>query len=145
MVHIQRTSHRYALRLRTSPANFRRAAVNVRESFPTGFYRVNYDAVNWMALVEQLKRSASAIHVLNRAQLVDDAFNLAKAGQLSFLVPLRLTEYLVHERSVTPWRPAMKELIHLFGQMPRQERGYATLKVIFFRRGTLVFTVSFRV
>lgn len=83
-----------------------------------------------MALTGQLMNSSGAIHVLNRAQLIDDAFHLAMAGLLSYLVPLRLSEYLVNERSVTPWRSAMKGLRYLFDGMPRRADGYATLKVL---------------
>lgn len=94
-----------------------------------GFYRVNYDADNWMALTGQLMDSAGAVHVLNRAQLMDDAFHLAKAERLSYKVPLRLSEYLVNERSITPWRPAMKGLHYLFGLIPRRVDEYAAFKV----------------
>lgn len=112
-----------------SDTSFGRSGVS-SEILIAGFYRVNYDVENWMALTGQLMDSVGAIHVLNRAQLIDDAFHLAMAGRLSYLVPLRLSEYLVNERSVTPWRPAMKGLRYLFDQMPRRADGYAALKVL---------------
>lgn len=46
----------------------------------TGFYRVNYDAENWQALAMQLATDHLRISVQNRAQIIDDAANLAKAG-----------------------------------------------------------------
>lgn len=82
-----------------------------------------------MALTRQLKESPAEIHVLNRAQLMDDAFNLARAGHLSYSIPLGLSEYLVHEPSLTPWHPTMKGLFHLINHMPRRAQGYKTLKV----------------
>lgn len=45
-----------------------------------GFYRVNYDNNTWHLLLDQLLQNHSVIHHLNRAQILDDAFNLAKIG-----------------------------------------------------------------
>ncbi|CAH2070884.1 unnamed protein product, partial [Iphiclides podalirius] len=54
-----------------------------------GYYRVNYDQRNWELLASAL--SSGAVHSpLARAQLVDDAFNLAKAGRLRYADALRL-------------------------------------------------------
>lgn len=46
----------------------------------TGYYRVNYDVENWEALAKQLQEDLSVIATLNRAQIVDDSLNLARAG-----------------------------------------------------------------
>ena len=46
----------------------------------TGYYRVNYDDHNWNLLILQLMNDHSAIATVNRAQIIDDAMNLAKAG-----------------------------------------------------------------
>ena len=48
----------------------------------TGFYRINYDIENWMAIKDQLLLNHKIIHNLNRAQIIDDAFQLAMAGRL---------------------------------------------------------------
>ncbi|CAG5126639.1 unnamed protein product, partial [Candidula unifasciata] len=42
-----------------------------------GYYRVNYQASNWLALSQQLKRDHSVIPVINRAQIIDDVWSLA--------------------------------------------------------------------
>ena len=47
----------------------------------TGYYRVNYDENNWVAIINQLSRDHTAIEVINRAQLLDDSLNLARAGK----------------------------------------------------------------
>lgn len=47
----------------------------------TGYYRVNYDDDNWKLLILQLNTNHEAIHVINRAQIIDDALNLARAGK----------------------------------------------------------------
>lgn len=80
---------------------------NVQE---TGYYRVNYDANNWNLLVKQLRDDHTKIHVNNRAQLIDDALNLARAGQLSYSLPLDLAAYLKMETSYTPWATALDNL-----------------------------------
>lgn len=48
----------------------------------TGYYRVNYDDQNWALLTTQLRDDHPVIHVINRAQIIDDALNLARAGEL---------------------------------------------------------------
>lgn len=90
---------------------------------------MNYDAANWMALTRQLNKSHTDIHVLNRAQLIDDAFALARAGHVNYTVPLRLTKYLTKENNTVPWRSAMKGFEYLLERMPRSEQGYADVKV----------------
>lgn len=74
---------------------------------------MNYDNDNWMALIKQLIDDPTTIHVLNRAQLLDDAFNLAKAGYLNYSVFLNLTKYLEKENSTIPWYPAKAGLSYI--------------------------------
>ena len=47
----------------------------------TGYYRVNYDLNNWKHITRQLLKNFANIHMNNRAQLLDDALNLARAGK----------------------------------------------------------------
>jgi len=93
-----------------------------------GFYRVNYDVDNWMALIKQLNDTPTDIHVLNRAQLIDDAFNLARSGQLDYSVALHLSKYLKNENNTTPWYSAMNGFAYLLERMPRSDKGYADFK-----------------
>lgn len=91
---------------------------------------MNYDADNWMALAEQLDEAPDEIHVLNRAQLISDSFELARAGQLQYAVPLRLSKYLKNENSIAPWYSAKSCFSYLLARMPRAaEDGRASLKV----------------
>ena len=55
--------------------------VNVLEA---NYYRVNYGDAHWRALADAIKADADSVHKINRAQLMDDALNLAKAGYLSY-------------------------------------------------------------
>ncbi|CAI6344932.1 unnamed protein product [Macrosiphum euphorbiae] len=93
-----------------------------------GFYRVNYDVDNWMALIKQLNETPTDIHVLSRAQLIDDAFNLARSGQLDYSVALHLSKYLKYENNTTPWYSAMNVFSYLLERMPRSGEGYEDFK-----------------
>jgi aminopeptidase N len=46
-----------------------------------GFFRTNYDTRNWNMIIEQLKTDHEQLTVIERAGLVDDAFNLARASK----------------------------------------------------------------
>ncbi|XP_050688572.1 aminopeptidase N-like [Eriocheir sinensis] len=89
-----------SLRLRSLPDNGEWVIFNLQE---TGYFRVNYDERNWKLLIRQLKEDHTLIHVNNRAQLVDDALNLARADQLSYSLALDVNTYLTKESSYTPW------------------------------------------
>lgn len=75
--------------------------LNIQES---SYFRVNYDDNLWNLLIEQLKgNNYQQIHLLNRAQLVDDSLNLARAGRISYDVPFSILEYLTKEVDYIPW------------------------------------------
>ncbi|XP_061077149.1 aminopeptidase Ey-like [Conger conger] len=76
----------------------------------TGYYRVNYDQANWNRLLDQLNRDHLVIPAVNRAQLVDDAFNLARADEISTTLALSTTKYLSSERDYMPWESALDNL-----------------------------------
>ena len=86
-----------------------------------GYYRVNYDRRNWDLLAGQLLSDADEIPVINRCQLIDDAFNLARSGRLDYSVALNLTRYLSNEREYLPWKSAsmaLKFLDSMLGRTP---------------------------
>ncbi|RWS03028.1 aminopeptidase N-like protein, partial [Dinothrombium tinctorium] len=68
-----------------------------------GFYRVNYDVKNWQLLIKQLKTNHSIIHVINRAQILDDLLDLARAGMIPYSLALEATKYLKNEEEHIPW------------------------------------------
>ncbi|KAJ8889370.1 hypothetical protein PR048_008869 [Dryococelus australis] len=73
-----------------------------------GFYRVNYDSRNWDLITQYLHSDVyDTIHLLNRAQLLDDAFNLARAGVIGYPVALKLSRYLSREVDYIPWLSAL--------------------------------------
>ncbi|XP_058467781.1 aminopeptidase N-like [Malaya genurostris] len=80
----------------------------------TGYYRVNYDQDNWVALTNILRSNQMEdIPVINRAQLIDDVGNLAKAGEVSYEIALTLLQYLEQETEYITWSTAYNVLIHL--------------------------------
>ncbi|XP_068228790.1 aminopeptidase N-like isoform X1 [Palaemon carinicauda] len=97
---------------------------NIQE---TGYYRVNYDDNNWNLLIQQLQTDHRVIHSINRAQIIDDAMNLAKAGQLSYDTALGLYGYLGKEQDYVPWSAAINNLGYLKSMFSRAG-GYGALK-----------------
>lgn len=78
----------------------------------TGFYRINYDQRNWKMLVKVLNDDSrfKEIHPINRAQIIDDAMNLALSGRLDYKTALDITSYLSHEKSYVPWKAGLVAL-----------------------------------
>ncbi|XP_036344816.1 aminopeptidase N-like [Rhagoletis pomonella] len=75
----------------------------------TGYYRVNYDAYNWKAITAHLMQPQKYRNIgpANRAQLLDDAMNLARGAYLSYETALNMTRYLNHELDLVPWKSAL--------------------------------------
>ncbi|XP_077564771.1 thyrotropin-releasing hormone-degrading ectoenzyme-like isoform X3 [Haemaphysalis longicornis] len=72
-----------------------------------GFYRVNYDRKNWMMLIEQLKKGHLEIPHENRAQILNDVYDLARSGVVQMSLALSASRYLTKEREFLPWRAAL--------------------------------------
>ena len=49
----------------------------------TGYYRVNYDEANWLALANVLATDHTMIHRLNRAQIICDVAALYELGDVT--------------------------------------------------------------
>ncbi|XP_023669966.2 aminopeptidase N-like [Paramormyrops kingsleyae] len=93
----------------------------------SGYFRVNYDTDNWEQLLTQLINNHKVIPPINRAQILDDAFNLARAKILSTTLAMRLTKYLSKEREYIPWASAINNLDY-FILMFDGSKEYAPLK-----------------
>uniref|UniRef100_A0A671LGT0 Aminopeptidase n=1 Tax=Sinocyclocheilus anshuiensis TaxID=1608454 RepID=A0A671LGT0_9TELE len=89
--------------------------------YVTGYYRVNYDNDNWQRLLNVLQNSTTSIPVINRAQLIDDAFNLAKAGIIETTLALRTTLFLNSETEYMPWEAALDNLDYFYLMFDRTE------------------------
>ncbi|KAK5641116.1 hypothetical protein RI129_009663 [Pyrocoelia pectoralis] len=70
----------------------------------TGRYRVNYDLENWQRIIAVLQSdNFQSIHVLNRAQLLNDAFYFAYQKIIPVSIPLTMSEYLAREKDYIPF------------------------------------------
>ncbi|XP_078539355.1 aminopeptidase N-like [Lissotriton helveticus] len=94
-----------AFKLSTGSSDWVLANLNV-----TVYFRVNYDQGNWDRLLQQLASDHTAIPVMNRAQIIDDAFNLARAKHIETTSALDTTRYLSKEREYMPWEAALRSL-----------------------------------
>lgn len=86
-----------------------------------GYYRVNYDDGNWQKLLKQLETDHKVIPVLNRAQIIDDSFNLARAEHRNTTAALDTTRYLREERDYIPWEAALNNLAYLRVMLDRSD------------------------
>ena len=76
--------------------------LNIQE---IGYYRVNYDKETWQQLINLLNSEEfSKIGDVNRAQLIDDLLNLARADYIDYDIALDATKYLVRETGYLPWK-----------------------------------------
>ncbi len=93
--------------------------INVQES---AYYRANYPEENWQGLADLLnnKDTFTKIHELNRAQLIDDSMNLARAGLVDYQLALSLVSYLEHETEYIPWNAAFRALDFLYGMEDKE-------------------------
>ena len=107
------------------------AAQNERVIFnvdQANFYRVAYDTANYKLIADSLLADHLRVPLKNRAQLLDDAFNLALANAVSYTTALDLTAYLKNEREYVPWRSVLTELDYI-DVMLRQAPEFADWKV----------------
>ncbi|XP_015604744.1 aminopeptidase N-like [Cephus cinctus] len=78
---------------------------NIQES---GYYRVNYDEKNWKLISNYLDSDDYIkIHPVNRAQIIDDSYNLAVANRISFSIFLDISVYIRRDVDYIPWYPML--------------------------------------
>ncbi|KAM9408324.1 aminopeptidase N-like [Pholidichthys leucotaenia] len=87
----------------------------------SGYFRVNYDLDNWDRLLSLLNTNHQALSILNRVQVIDDAFNLARAKIINTTLALRTTKYLSKERDYLPWATALKNVNYYILMFDRTE------------------------
>ncbi|KAG9508960.1 Aminopeptidase N [Fragariocoptes setiger] len=84
-----------------------------------GFYRVNYDVTNWRLILNQLLTDQTKIEPINRAQIIDDVFNLARNGMLDYQLAMDASKYLRNENNYFAWDTALKSLTFLHNMLER--------------------------
>uniref|UniRef100_A0A8C5LGH5 Aminopeptidase n=1 Tax=Jaculus jaculus TaxID=51337 RepID=A0A8C5LGH5_JACJA len=87
----------------------------------TGYYQVNYDPENWRKIQTQLQTNLSVIPVINRAQVIHDAFNLASAKRIPVTMALDNTLFLSGEVEYMPWEAALSSLNYFKLMFDRSE------------------------
>ncbi|KAK3928579.1 Aminopeptidase N [Frankliniella fusca] len=89
-----------------------------------GAYRVQYDDRNWELLTAALgdPKERASIGLVGRAQVIDDAFELAQAQRLPYAVPLGLINTLQLEEEYQPWRVALNALSRIDGLLKTDVR-----------------------
>ncbi|XP_072321578.1 aminopeptidase Ey-like [Eucyclogobius newberryi] len=102
--------------IKTAPGEWLVANIDMK-----GFYRVNYDNENWERLLTKLSTKHEDIPVINRAQIIDDAFNLARAKIVDTTLALRTTAYLDKELQYMPWETARRNLNYFYLMFDRSE------------------------
>ncbi|GFS00691.1 aminopeptidase [Elysia marginata] len=86
-----------------------------------GFYRVNYDVSGWQKLSNQLKKDHTVFSVSDRIGLMDDAFSLARAGQLNYSVVLEMVQYMSTETDYHVWDTVQPHLGFLAQRLALEE------------------------
>ncbi|NXA81709.1 AMPN Aminopeptidase, partial [Thryothorus ludovicianus] len=87
----------------------------------TGYFRVNYNQENWDQLLNQLGTDHKVFPVINRAQIIDDAFNLARAKYVNVTLALNTTRFLSKETEYMPWQAALSNLQYFQLMFDRSE------------------------
>lgn len=106
----------------------------------SGYYRVNYDELNWRLLMEQLASSHELIPAIHRAQLLDDSFNLGKAQIVDQLLFLNMSRYLVKELDFQPFTSAFHGLDYIAEMLLSDYFAFDLFKVFV---TLLLFLISF--
>ncbi|XP_066504896.1 aminopeptidase N-like [Hoplias malabaricus] len=79
-----------------------------------GYYRVNYDSENWENIIKQLNIHHQIVPIINRALILDDTFNLARAKMIPISLALNTTRFLWKERDYVPWKAALDNLDYFY-------------------------------
>ena len=98
--------------------------VNVQQ---TGYYRVNYDLENWQKIIEALVTKPNSINRINKGQIFNDLFSLAKVGMVPYNLTMESTKYLLVEKDYIPWASGLIGLGYVKSMFSRTG-GYGLLK-----------------
>lgn len=102
---------------------------NIQE---TGYFRVNYNAEHWKKLAGVLSSSKEDIDRINRAQIVDDIMNLARAGHVDYNTAFDVIDYLSKETDYYPWYSAFRVFRFLLQRYSETGGAGEQLRVSFF-------------
>ncbi|XP_032687699.1 glutamyl aminopeptidase-like [Odontomachus brunneus] len=79
-----------------------------------GYYRVNYDKKSWLIIAEYLNyRDYKRIHVLNRAQILDDVYYFMMKREVPTSLFWEIIRYLQRETDYVAWYPMFNILSYM--------------------------------
>ncbi|XP_011876145.1 PREDICTED: aminopeptidase N-like [Vollenhovia emeryi] len=94
------------------------------------YYRVNYKDGPLKNIAYLTFEEYGGIHVINRAQIMDDAFYFLMKGEIKVDTFTRLTRRLLLERNYTAWYPMFKAFEYMSSFFPFKESSYIKRKMI---------------
>ncbi|XP_075583234.1 endoplasmic reticulum aminopeptidase 1 [Pelecanus crispus] len=86
-----------------------------------GYYIVHYEDDGWDRLINLVKENHTVISSNDRANLINNIFQLVRIKKLSISKAFDLTLYLKHERQIMPVLQGMHELIPIYRLMERRD------------------------
>ncbi|KAK5649331.1 hypothetical protein RI129_000360 [Pyrocoelia pectoralis] len=87
----------------------------------SAFVRVNYDDTLWTGLQQALKKEHfDGITPINRAQIVDDAMNLARASIITYERAFNVISFLQKDTDYYPWYSAFRTFAYLRRRIDRE-------------------------
>uniref|UniRef100_A0A8D3D6V7 Aminopeptidase n=1 Tax=Scophthalmus maximus TaxID=52904 RepID=A0A8D3D6V7_SCOMX len=97
-----------------------KSVVDRPSEFKTSFSMASTESTTTLTTGSDSSPS-SDIPVINRAQIIDDAFNLAKANIVNTTLALRTTKFLSKEIEYVPWETATRNLGYFYLMFDRSE------------------------
>lgn len=95
-------------------------------SWQSGYYRVNYDADSWNKINAALQTNVKVIAPVDRAAIVDNVLNLARAGEVTYKQAIDGISFLQQDTDFLPWAAARAALAHM-DRMMGQDTEYKLL------------------
>lgn len=92
-----------------------------------GFYRVNYDKRGWQAITDEINKNFSTFYPTDRAGIIDDAFALARSGEISYSTALNLLSFVENDTNSIVWSMMLDNLDFL-GTVLSSQKAYKYYK-----------------
>uniref|UniRef100_H9GDI5 Aminopeptidase n=1 Tax=Anolis carolinensis TaxID=28377 RepID=H9GDI5_ANOCA len=101
----------------------------------TGYYRINYGQTHFRKLAKVLENDPKVIPVVNKLQLMSDAYSMQWSGYLEYGTALYFTKYLEKEDEIAVWNTVLSYLdTHTWDYIRDDYELYPVLKKYFLPR-----------
>ncbi|TRZ09458.1 hypothetical protein HGM15179_017650 [Zosterops borbonicus] len=94
-----------------------------------GYYIVHY-AEDWKTLIDLLKKNHTALSPKDRANLINNIFNLARLGRESLEKAFQLIDYLNKENSTAPLTEALFQLSFIYSLLDKKSEQQLAARVM---------------